>query len=428
MLRQTWRAWWTPRRTRRRPAPRRRSASRTSPRSPPRRRARGARAHGDAGGGQACAARAPRCGRRTRATRRCAPSSSRSSSAPPRTPTHAAAADAERERSEAVSRSARARAAGRRARRRRARARGDGGVRRRWPQPAARPLPPALDRMRRVIDEDVRRRRARWRTSKPTSRRGRSTRGAAPGRWNASAENGVARRRLPRSKSADALPSGAGAASAPSWRAGRSHDALSASAIPASLAQAGARARARLGAHWRRVARVRRARGEASVGRWRARARVRKTPGIEPGSPSSNAKPPGGMAGTTREARSANCAGGARCGDRAGGAARRARRARQEARGARRGTVPGDVRRRAFGARASHPGVPHAGRRRRVPGDARDVPGDDAGDAGDARIGERAARARRVPHALLVRGLGRGLEEGRAIASPVGGRAPRRAE
>ena len=97
----------------------------------------------------------PRCGRRTRATRRCAPSSSRSSSAPPRTPTpppRTPSASGARLWPRSAPRARRGAPRASPPWRARGAVGSEGAGRSR--RAAA---PPALDRMRRVIDEDVRR-------------------------------------------------------------------------------------------------------------------------------------------------------------------------------------------------------------------------------------------------------------------------------
>ena len=212
----------------------------------------------------------------------------------------AAAADAERERSEALAAERAAREAGGAARVAAVRAREERWGPKALAAAAARPLPPALDRMRRVIDEDVRRLTSAMADLEADIEAREKQKRRARQMERVGAENGSPGAAFAARKSADALPWGPGAASAYSRRAGRSHDALSASAIPASLLKSAAGARG-LGAHRMPLSRafggarggVRGTLASASAGG--------KNAGHRTGVPGSNAKPPTGMEGTTRE-------------------------------------------------------------------------------------------------------------------------------
>jgi hypothetical protein len=214
----------------------------------------------------------------------------------------AAAADAERERIESLAAERAAREAGGAARVASVRAREEKWGPKALAAAAARPLPPALDRMRRVIDEDVRRLtsamadlEADIEAREKRARRARQMErvGAENGSPNANA----------------ALPWGPGAASAYSRRAGlRSAASVGdgANAIPASLLKSAAGSLAR-GFPPQRQPLLRAfggARGGVRGTLLSASASARGGQGVDAGHrrPSATAsKPPTGMEGTARE-------------------------------------------------------------------------------------------------------------------------------
>ena len=229
------------------------------------------------------------------------------------------------------------------------------------------------------------------------------------------AENGSPGAAFSARKSADALPWGPGAASAYSRRAGRSHDAISASAIPASLLKSAAGALG-LGAHRLPLSRafggarggVRGTLASASAGG--------KNAGHRTGVPGSNAKPPTGMEGTTREETLREL---------------RRRRAVIDSQTARLDELAARDKKEAS-SRGSSPGTSLASFSpvRRIPafhtpGGGGESPGTPRGMSPGTTPGTPGTRGPAVSafHTpFSSAGSDAGSEEGRAIASPVGGR------